>query len=282
MLRLGLLAHLAEADDLAAEPAEPADQHVADGQDPLADADLAAIDDDRGLVDRLEPRGHRPELRLDVAAGEQDRVAHEHGRPARRRLLVVRDDGGVAHDDRDPVDRGAELLRRRSGRRSSGRPGPCRTCRRRRSRSRRRAGGRSSTRGRSSAPTSARPRCRDRDRAPADSPTRSARRRARTVSRPVPVRRGVAGDEAHRPAGRGCGAAARAGSMPEDLRGLVHVRFDRPDLLGIAEAAERGRWRRVREDAPGDDPDRRDRGTAPPRCSCPCRPSGRRCRRRRR
>ena len=32
VVRLGLLAHLAEADDLAAEPAEPADQHVADGQ----------------------------------------------------------------------------------------------------------------------------------------------------------------------------------------------------------------------------------------------------------
>ena len=63
-----------------------------------------------GLVDRLEPRRHRPDLGLDVAAGEEDRVAHEHGRSARRRLLVVRHDGGVAHHDRHPVERRAELL----------------------------------------------------------------------------------------------------------------------------------------------------------------------------
>ena len=44
----------------------------------------------------------------------------------------------------------------------------------------------------------------------------------------------------------------------EDPGRLVHVRFDRPDLLRIAEAAEGGRGRRVGEDAPGDDPDRRD------------------------
>ena len=31
MVRVGLLAHLADADDLAAEPAQPADQDVAEG-----------------------------------------------------------------------------------------------------------------------------------------------------------------------------------------------------------------------------------------------------------
>ena len=45
---LGLLAHLADADDLAAEPAEPADQDVADRQRRgRRSRDLAAIDDDR-------------------------------------------------------------------------------------------------------------------------------------------------------------------------------------------------------------------------------------------
>ena len=48
-----------------------------------------------------------------------------------------------------------------------------------------------------------------------------------------------------------------SGSMPRTRDGLVHVRFDRPDLLGVAEPAERRRRGRVRQDAPRDDPHRR-------------------------
>ncbi len=105
-----LLAHLAEADDLAAEAPKAADEDVAHGPGALTDAHLAAIDRDRGHVHALEPSGHDRDLRLDVAAGVQDRVAHEHGRAAGRGLLVVWHDGGVAHDDRHPVERRAELL----------------------------------------------------------------------------------------------------------------------------------------------------------------------------
>ena len=38
----------------------------------------------------------------------------------------------------------------------------------------------------------------------------------------------------------------------EDAGGLVEVRLDRPDLLRVAEAPERGRRHGVRQDAPGD------------------------------
>ena len=110
MVRLRLLAHLADADDLAAERRQPADQDVADRQDAVADPDLAAVDDDLGLVDRLEPGGHRPDLGLDRPAAVEDRRAHQDRRSAGRRLLVVRHDRGVAHHDRDPVERRAELL----------------------------------------------------------------------------------------------------------------------------------------------------------------------------
>ncbi len=111
MIRIGLLAHLADPDDLATETAEPAHEDVAERPDPLADPDLALVDDDPGLIDALEARRHHPDLRLDVAAGVEDGIPHEHGRARRRRLLVVRHDRGVAHDDGHPVERGAELLR---------------------------------------------------------------------------------------------------------------------------------------------------------------------------
>ncbi len=73
-----------------------------------------------------------------------------------------------------------------------------------------------------------------------------------------------------------------SGSMARHAGRLVHVRFDRPDLLRIAEPAERGRWRGVRQDAPPDDPDSRGRGRGRPPCNCPSTRSGRRCPRRRR
>ena len=142
------------------------------GSVPLADPDLAAVDDDVRLVDTLEPRRHRPQLRLDGAAAVQDRGAHEHRRPARRRLLVVRHDGGVAHDDGDPVERRAELLGRDLG---EDRPRALAHVRR--------AGvdddaavgqqpdGRVGQAGRR-ARTSARPRCRGRARAASGSPSR--------------------------------------------------------------------------------------------------------------
>ncbi len=44
----------------------------------------------------------------------------------------------------------------------------------------------------------------------------------------------------------------------EQSRGLVDVRLDRPDLLRIAEATERGGGDRVGEDAAADDPHGRD------------------------
>ena len=60
------------------------------------------LDGDLALVDRLEPRGHRPDLPVDVAAGVQDGATHDHGRAAGRGLLVVRHDRRVAHHDGDP------------------------------------------------------------------------------------------------------------------------------------------------------------------------------------
>ena len=49
--------------------------------------------------------------------------------------------------------------------------------------------------------------------------------------------------------------------MPSCARRLGHVRLDRPDLLRVAEAAERGRGHGVGEHAPGEDPDVRHSGT---------------------
>ena len=97
---------------------------------------------------------------------------------------------------------------------------------------------------------------------------------------PVAVGRRVARDERFAAAGRGSAAAARAGSMPRARARLVHVRFDRPDLLRVAEAAEGGRGRpcargrSARRSAP------RGPGTARWTCNSPSRRSGRRCRRR--
>ena len=73
---------------------------------------------------------------------------------------------------------------------------------------------------------------------------------------PVAVGRRVAGDE--RLARAGEVAQAQLERVDAELaRGLVHVRFDRPDLLGIAEATERGGRHGVRQDAARDDPRRR-------------------------
>ena len=80
------------------------------GRIAIADPDLAVGDGDLALVDRLQPGGHRPDLRLDVAAGPLDRAAHDHGRATRRGLLVVGHDGGVAHHHGDRLDRHAELF----------------------------------------------------------------------------------------------------------------------------------------------------------------------------
>ncbi len=71
--------------------------------------------------------------------------------------------------------------------------------------------------------------------------------------RPIAVGRRVAGDE--RLAGRGEVLEAQLERVDAERRGgLVHVRFDRPDLLGIAEATERGRRHGVRQHAARDDP----------------------------
>ena len=73
VVRLGLLAHLADADDLAAEPPEAADRatsRIGSTRSPMRTSPRRHVD--RALVDRLEPRRHRPDLRLDVPAGAQD------------------------------------------------------------------------------------------------------------------------------------------------------------------------------------------------------------------
>ena len=74
------------------------------------------------------------------------------------------------------------------------------------------------------------------------------------ASRPVAVGRRVAGDERARRAAARLRSRSSSGSMPSIARRLVHVRFDRPDLLRVAEATERGRGHGVRQDAAGDDP----------------------------
>ena len=112
MIRLRVLAHLAETDDLATETAQATGDDIADGADvrsPIRTSPRSTTTSACG--DGLEPRGHRPDLGLDVAAGPQHGIAHEYRGAACRRLLVVRHDRGVAHHDRDPVERRAELLR---------------------------------------------------------------------------------------------------------------------------------------------------------------------------
>ena len=89
-------------------------------------------------------------------------------------------------------------------------------------------------------------------RPPADELGRPLQRHA-----PVAVGRRVAGDE--RVAGPGQVPQPELHRIDaEDLRRLVHVRFDRPDLLGIAEAAERRGGHGVRQDAAREDPHRGD------------------------
>ena len=74
---------------------------------------------------------------------------------------------------------------------------------------------------------------------------------------PVAVGRGVAGDEGL--AGLGEVLEPKRERIDAEHPGrFVDVRFDGPDLLRVAEAAEGGRWGGVREDAPPHDPDRRD------------------------
>ena len=81
VLRFGLLAHLADPDDLATEPPETAHEDVAQRPDALADPDLALVDHDLRFIDALEAGRHRANLRLDVAAGVEDGVPHENRRP---------------------------------------------------------------------------------------------------------------------------------------------------------------------------------------------------------
>ena len=247
VIRLGLLAHLADADDLAAERREPADEHVPDGQDALADPDLAAVHGDRRLIDAFESGRHRPQLRLDLAAAVEHRRPHQHRGAARRRLLVVRHDRGVAHDDRDPIERRAEFLGRDLG---EDRPRPLAHVGRARVDDHAAVGQQSDGGVRQTGRrTGLQP---DRDAAPAPgrrrAPPPDELGRATDGLGPVAVGRRVAGDE----------RVARLGQVPEAklervdaerMRGLVHVRFDRPDLLRVAEAAERRGRRRVREDA---------------------------------
>ena len=152
VLGLGLLAHLADADDLATERAEAARR---------ARPGWAA----RGRRCRTSPRStamsasSTPSSRAAIARTSPDvPAAVQHGRPMNTddRLADVcwsyGTTAGVAHDD----------VTRSSGAPSSWaticakmcvRPGPCPTCPRRRSRCRRRAAGPSRTTGRSSAPT---------------------------------------------------------------------------------------------------------------------------------
>ena len=71
---------------------------------------------------------------------------------------------------------------------------------------------------------------------------------------PVAVGRRVVRDE--RLAGSGEVAQPQVERVDaERVRRLVHVRLDRPDLLRVAEATERGRGHGVGEHAPGEDPD---------------------------
>ena len=84
VVRVGLLARLAEARDLAAEPAQAGYQHLADRNGLAAgQPDDAAVHDDLGLRDPVEPRRHRAELALDLAARGEHGVAHQDGRARR-------------------------------------------------------------------------------------------------------------------------------------------------------------------------------------------------------
>ena len=69
------------------------------GSVPVADADLALLDDDIGLVDRLERAAIARTWAWMSRHSVLDGVAHDHGRATGRGLLVVRHDRGVAHDD---------------------------------------------------------------------------------------------------------------------------------------------------------------------------------------
>ena len=115
VVRVGLLPRLADADDLAAETAQPTDEQVANGQNPIVDTDLSTVDSDLALRHPFESNSHRADLRVDVAARTEDGVAHQHGRAAGRCLLVVRHDRRVAHDDGHPLQRRAELVGRDLG-----------------------------------------------------------------------------------------------------------------------------------------------------------------------
>ena len=208
-------------------------------------------------------------------------VAHQHGRAAGRRLLVVGHDRGVAHDDGDPVERHAELLGRDLG---EDRPRALAHVRRAGVDDDAAVGQQPDRRVREAG---RRPRL-EPDRDPA-TPTRASAGRPSRSSRPL-ARRCVA-QSPSAGVSPGMKASPWLGEVlqaqldrvdAQHARRLVHVRLDRPDLLRVAEAAEGGRGHGVREDAPGDDPDRRRQRTARSPCSCPWPPSGRRCRRRRR
>ena len=250
VLRLGLLAHLAESDDLAAESAKRADQHLADGRDLLADADLAAIDDDgassthssRAAIVRSFAWTSRQASRTELPISTDDRLADvcwSYGTTAVSPMTTVTQSSW-----------GAELL---GGDLGEDRPGALahvggagvddRRCHRR-------AGGPSSRTGRSSVRTSA-----DRDPATA---TRCGRApppdhlgRAADRDGPVPVGRGVAGDERVAPGGRGSAAAARAGRCPRARAASSMFDSTAQICLGVPEAAERRGRGRVRQDRCG-------------------------------
>ena len=229
----------------------------------------------------VEPGRHRAESRLDLATGGEDGVAHQDGRAARRGLLVVGHDGRVAHHDGDPVERRPELLARRSGRRWSGRPGPCPTCPRRPRRCRRRAGA-TVEYDRPVVGPDLIPRAMPRP-CPAGSGVSQPIELGGPADglRPVAVAGRVERDERVAPAGQVAQPdLERVDAQPPGR--LVEVRLDRPVDLRVAEPAERGRRHGVRQDAPGDDPRGRHPVRAARRCSCPCRRRGRRCRRTRR
>ena len=108
---LGLLAHLADADDLAAEPPEPARDHVADRA--ARGRRCGPRRARRRPRSRRPPRGARPSPAACAWISRHARstaLPMQHRRAAGRRLLVVRHDRGVAHHDRDPVERRAELV----------------------------------------------------------------------------------------------------------------------------------------------------------------------------
>ena len=79
MVRIRILAHLAVPDQLAAEQAQTWRENVDDGDLAAGQAHDAALDDDLGLIEPVEPGRHRAELGLDATTGEQDGVAHQDG-----------------------------------------------------------------------------------------------------------------------------------------------------------------------------------------------------------